>query len=427
MTNSSQTNVLIIEDEIHFEKMLEAFFRKKDKSHRLNITSAIDGVEGIKRAKDQQSEIIFIDMDIPKKNGFRVIEELTPEPYISKIIPYTGKFEPRELVELENTNPKIEKCLFKSRNSLDEYLDLIIQKEEVIKVFNYGILDQNIAQLINDRTTRIKQLYKTSLRDIIEIGIYLHEVKNYLEHGYFQNWLDSELPMISSPLARKFMQVADEFQQLAEEFQNVDLKNLPIRPSAAYALVQKKNPKEMKQEIINRAKAGETITTKTIKEVQEKYKRATKPQLKKIEQIEEAQWWKLGKHYLYYGYYNHKDFAKYLPKIINLLISFPRKKEQWLKKIPTEVKQVYTFYSEYIQNYQELEQDWKSQIIYLMESMTNEQEIIVFAFLNDPLFLLAADEIDCIAFVAEPDWENCQNIIKAWNQNRTEPAINLKT
>ena len=64
--------ILIIED----EKILADLLAKKLKEEGFEITQAEDGVEGMKKIKEERPDLILLDIVMPKKGGFEVLEEM---------------------------------------------------------------------------------------------------------------------------------------------------------------------------------------------------------------------------------------------------------------------------------------------------------------------------------------------------------------
>lgn len=64
--------ILFIEDEPTLQKrIIEALTKEGYK-----IENAMDGEAGLKKAKEIKPELILLDIILPKKNGFEVLEEL---------------------------------------------------------------------------------------------------------------------------------------------------------------------------------------------------------------------------------------------------------------------------------------------------------------------------------------------------------------
>lgn len=131
------------------------------------------------------------------------------------------------------------------------------QSVEQLALF-YAELDSETRIVVQQRTTEIKALMKRAASDIIEIGQKLIEVKARLEHGRFYGWLRAEFDW--TPMtANRFMHVADRFKSnnLLDSF----------APSALYLLAAPSAPDSARDEALDRAASGETITHQTAREI----------------------------------------------------------------------------------------------------------------------------------------------------------------
>ena len=76
--------VQIIEDESHIKALLiqtlETAFEDIIDDEELEILEANDGVEGLKIAKQEHPDLIFLDIMIPKIDGFEVCKKLKEDP-----------------------------------------------------------------------------------------------------------------------------------------------------------------------------------------------------------------------------------------------------------------------------------------------------------------------------------------------------------
>ncbi len=72
--------VLITEDEIHIKALLvqtlETAFEDYIDDEELEIFEATDGEEGLQIAKKERPDLIFLDLMIPKKDGYDVCREI---------------------------------------------------------------------------------------------------------------------------------------------------------------------------------------------------------------------------------------------------------------------------------------------------------------------------------------------------------------
>jgi len=64
--------ILVIEDDSF---LLQMYATKLEKAG-YDVKSAIDGIQGLKKAKDNHPDLILLDLVMPAKDGFKVLEEL---------------------------------------------------------------------------------------------------------------------------------------------------------------------------------------------------------------------------------------------------------------------------------------------------------------------------------------------------------------
>ena len=116
-----------------------------------------------------------------------------------------------------------------------------------------GCSDLESREIIQQHTTEIKALAKRTAQDIIEIGKRLIAVKALLPHGAFIAWLESEFGWHRA--------TANRFIQVAQQFGGKDLSQIAtFEPSALYLLAAPSTPESVREEAIERAASGETIT-----------------------------------------------------------------------------------------------------------------------------------------------------------------------
>jgi hypothetical protein len=114
----------------------------------------------------------------------------------------------------------------------------------------------------------IRRTAKRLIKDIVEIGRRLSIAKKLVGHGNWAGWLKEEFDW-SEGTALNFMRVF-EFVEKYKSKNFADLKtfeDLLIAPSALYTLARSSTPEEVRNEIIERAAAGENITHSTVQEV----------------------------------------------------------------------------------------------------------------------------------------------------------------
>ncbi|MDI6736423.1 MAG: response regulator [bacterium] len=93
--------VLVIDDQLFILRVIE----NKLKSGGLEVITAVDGVEGLKKAFEEKPDLIITDIMMPNLDGFGVYQELQKNPQTKKIpiIFLTAMGEERE--ELKELGP----------------------------------------------------------------------------------------------------------------------------------------------------------------------------------------------------------------------------------------------------------------------------------------------------------------------------------
>ncbi|MGR6896675.1 response regulator transcription factor [Rummeliibacillus sp. BSL5] len=79
--------VLIIEDEISISTLLEYNLKQAE----YHVITALDGQEGLKRAIEEQPDLILLDLMLPKLDGMEVCKELRVQKINTPIIMLTAK------------------------------------------------------------------------------------------------------------------------------------------------------------------------------------------------------------------------------------------------------------------------------------------------------------------------------------------------
>jgi predicted transcriptional regulator len=105
----------------------------------------------------------------------------------------------------------------------------------------------------------IRELGRRAYDDVVEIGWRLSECKKIVRHGDWEPWLEREFGW-SADTAINFMRV----HELAKSRNFRDL-NLPV--SAIYLLAKPSTPDAARDEFMARAKAGEHVPLKEVKQV----------------------------------------------------------------------------------------------------------------------------------------------------------------
>ncbi len=133
----------------------------------------------------------------------------------------------------------------------------LVNKTQIQTSFDYQVLELENRTVVQQRTTEIRQRLRRAAQDIWEIGQKLAEVRSRLKHGQFESWLKAEFGW-SHRTAYNFINVYEAFGKAAK-FAEAD-----IAASALYLLAAPSTPQNIREQFMERAKAGEKITYKNV-------------------------------------------------------------------------------------------------------------------------------------------------------------------
>jgi hypothetical protein len=145
----------------------------------------------------------------------------------------------------------------------------------VVVGFNYDLLEAKTAEKVRSTADRIREKVKRTIEDLIEVGNDLLTAKEALPHGQFGFWLKAEFGW-GERMAQNFMSVAERFGPKTEI-----IADLTIQPTAAYLLAAPSVPDEAREKAIERAEAGEQITTVVAKEILAETRKRKRPRRQK--------------------------------------------------------------------------------------------------------------------------------------------------
>jgi hypothetical protein len=256
-------------------------------------------------------------------------------------------------------------------------------------------------------------------------------------------WVENEIKCHYST-ALHFMRVWETFGEQKEQ-----ISDIGINVSVLYLLSAPSTPKELRTEIVEMAKAGNSVSFAEAKRLKKEYtERKTDvsytkkqeaittinvsaesspaqletAQLKSTEKQQivgvipkakpETKFWNLGKHLLYCGSAQDPEFRERLPATVALNVGFPNS-QSWSKEalFPISAKSTLIFHTVF----QDLDLVTLRNIVQRsIELCTESGEEIVFSFSPYPEMLILADNLNCRCFIAEPDLTRCQDIVYIW-------------
>lgn len=113
--------ILFIEDQNNLQKLVAHALEE----HGLEVSSALNGQEGIEKAIEQKPDLILLDLILPKKDGFEVLKQLKTQEQTKNI--------PVIILTNLDTSDNVQKAidlgattyLIKSNYKLEEIVEII--------------------------------------------------------------------------------------------------------------------------------------------------------------------------------------------------------------------------------------------------------------------------------------------------------------
>ncbi len=95
--------VLIVDDEVHIRALLERALEDLE-DEGVELLAAEDGEEGLELAREEKPDLMFLDIMMPKMNGYEVCEKIKQDPELKDIyiIILTAKGQVADKAKAEN-------------------------------------------------------------------------------------------------------------------------------------------------------------------------------------------------------------------------------------------------------------------------------------------------------------------------------------
>lgn len=122
----AETKILVVDDEPDNITFVETILKKEG----FTVLSAGDGLEGVERAVEELPDLIVLDVQMPKMNGFEVFDKLRKEGS-TKQIPVVMLTGIREKVGIGFNAEDMKKFYGEEPNG---YVEKPISPEELVKV-----------------------------------------------------------------------------------------------------------------------------------------------------------------------------------------------------------------------------------------------------------------------------------------------------
>ena len=92
MTTENKPRILVADDEYVISRCLTFMFKKEG----FNCSAVMDGEAALEAMREQVPDLLVLDLDMPRKNGFEVCRELRADPKLAGIhvVVLTAKGQP---------------------------------------------------------------------------------------------------------------------------------------------------------------------------------------------------------------------------------------------------------------------------------------------------------------------------------------------
>ena len=468
-------HILVVEDQINIWSDLTEFFQPEIDKGLFTLDFAATAKEGLKKVNTDfdRTDVVIIDVilpDTPSHNELYFIDSLKNQVKSTKNqlkgILVSAHKSMSALNAIASQNEWIVNSLVKPlkrkslRQALEKTLDFSLTPTTYVDTNKE--INEDLLQEFRQEAQIIKMKMKRSVQDILDAGKRLHAVKKKLPHGYFKNWIETELGCHYTT-GVNLMRVAHVFGNNEEK-----IAQMGVAPSILYFLATPNTPKRAREKVIQLIEDGEKVSYAETKKIVKEYRKhkehpstivevdaqtqvlspreksisqplnqvnpqpekeliSPKQQILKVipQQLEprinspltstQNPWQKLGVHWLFNGYPDSESFRKFLPQSISLTIAFPPSPE-WSKDqlIPPQTRSISIFYSPF----KDLDLfALKTMVRNAVELYTEENERIVFSFLPEPQLLLMVESLGCQCIIAEPEPQQCQRVLSVWKSS----------
>jgi len=68
--------ILIVDDEVHIRMLLEQTLEELEEDHGVEVLSASNGEDGLRLIREQKPDVVFLDIMMPKLNGYEVCQRV---------------------------------------------------------------------------------------------------------------------------------------------------------------------------------------------------------------------------------------------------------------------------------------------------------------------------------------------------------------
>lgn len=113
-----QPAILIVEDEVFLANLLSLRFKKEG----FLVVQAFDGMEALKKLEQERPDIVLLDLILPQKNGFEVLESISQNPQLKNI----------PVIIVSNLGQDSDVARGKSLGAIDYYVKARLSIDELV-------------------------------------------------------------------------------------------------------------------------------------------------------------------------------------------------------------------------------------------------------------------------------------------------------
>lgn len=77
--------ILIVDDEVHIRMLLEQTLEELEEDCGVEILSAQNGEEGLALIRSEKPDVVFLDIMMPKLNGYEVCQRVKEDPAVTNV------------------------------------------------------------------------------------------------------------------------------------------------------------------------------------------------------------------------------------------------------------------------------------------------------------------------------------------------------
>lgn len=113
------STILIVEDDTFLLSLLSAKLKKEN----FEIVQALDGVEALEKLKTIRPDLILLDLILPRKNGFEVLQEISQDPQLQNL----------PIIIISNLGQESDIARGKALGVLEYYVKARLSIDELVK------------------------------------------------------------------------------------------------------------------------------------------------------------------------------------------------------------------------------------------------------------------------------------------------------